>query len=94
MQGVTNLIKGAAVAKDDDKVVKAFQVACRESTGGVSKWTVGIRNPTGSIYRGCVLYGLDAMTYFANKMESLGFDDERAKEEDRDSGFDSVFSKL
>jgi hypothetical protein len=94
MESVTNLIEGVTPAKDDDRIVRAFEAATHKSSGGISKWSVGIRNGTGAVYRGCVLYGLDAVTYFATKMEALGFQDQGARKEAKESGFDSIFSKF
>jgi hypothetical protein len=89
----TELLGGATPAADDQQILQALADAAVSASPGATQFRVGIRNPTGVVYRAVTLYGVAEKVNFARRLEALGYDDERFTGRRPAEGYDLMYSR-
>jgi hypothetical protein len=89
----TQLLEDAAPPHDDQEIVRAVAVTAVPGNMGATQFHVGIRNPTGAVYRTVTLFGVAEKVNFARQLEALGYEDERFAGKRPPEGYDLMYSK-
>jgi hypothetical protein len=89
----TQLSGDATPPHDDQEIVRAVAVTAVPGNMGATQFHVGIRNPTGAVYRTATLVGVAEKVNFARQLEALGYEDERFAGKRPPEGYDLMYSK-
>lgn len=91
MPATSKQIPNVAIGEKDEKVLKAIETTQKRDIEGSARFTAGIRNGTGLVYRVVTLYGLSQAIGFADRMTKIGFVDEMPDDGRMIEGLDTTF---